>query len=131
MLYKTTELRGARLDLAVALAEGYKLGTGQPRTAAGILFPLSIPGSEYLTAVGWDVATEQWGVNIRRYSSEDRHAGPIIDREKISTFPEGSGWMATVGSTVDLVIALSDTRLEAAMRMRAYQYHGSTVELPV
>jgi hypothetical protein len=134
MLYKTTELKGSRLDLAVALAEGYKIGAAQPRTSAWILFPLSIPGSDYLASVGWNIAEEVWGVNIRRYCSEDRHAGPIIDREKIGTVHEehdasGLRWTAFAGE--DFGSARGDTRLEAAMRLRALQFHGHQVELPV
>lgn len=134
MLYKTTELRGARLDLAVALAEGYKIGAGRDRTQAWILFPLSIPGSDYLASVGWNIAEEVWGVNIRRYCSEDRHAGPIIDREYICTCvgegaPSDQPWTSHVSCSNFLVSGA--TRLEAAMRMRARQFHGATVELPV
>lgn len=136
MLYKTTELKGARLDMAVALAEGYKLGNAQPRTSAWILFPLSIPGSDYLASVGWNIAEEVWGVNIRRYCSEDRHAGPIIDREKIGTRCEEydtvharQRWVATLFGEVYGVTG--DSRLEAAMRVHALKFHGREVELPV
>lgn len=123
--------------MAVAMCEGYRFGNPQPRTDAWLLFPLAIPGDNRLSSVGWDIASQQWGVNVRRYSSEDRHAGPIIDREKIGTLYEHSDrhggfcWFASLTNAVQTTATPGDTRLEAAMRLYVYKHLGPELELPI
>lgn len=135
--YKTAKLSGPRLDMAVAMAEGYRFGKPiRNKGSAFMLFPLAIPRGLTLASAGWNIAEQEWGVNVRRYSKEDRYAGPIMDREKISTTYDADEqlWRAQTTekeSIVAVLTTLGTTRVEAAMRLHALNYHGPQLELPI
>jgi hypothetical protein len=115
------------------MIEGYVFGTPQKRGDNWLLFPLAIPGSDTLSSVGYDISADCWGVNVRRYSVEDKHAGPIIDRLWIGTNYKADftppRWLAS--RTYDINCCAGDTRLVAALRFAVYDKLGATVELPI
>lgn len=135
MIYQTADISGPYLDMAVAMAEGYKFGHPVKPRADFWLFPLAMPRSVTLGSVGWNRMTKEWGVNVRRYSKEDRHSGPIIDREKIGTIYDSARcrWVAQAtyvesGVVVELT-SEGETRLEAAMRLHAIKFHGNELRV--
>lgn len=110
MKHKVSELEGALLDAAVAKAEGYV-----PRGTVGWNAP-----ADYAPSRDW------------------AHAGPIIERERISTVigknsnGQWEAWIGPVGYS-DLNEdgnAVGSTPLIAAMRAFVASKFGDVVNLP-
>ena len=112
MKHKVSELEGALLDAAVAKAEGYELDSdGDNRTVRD-------NGG----------APSRW-----RPSTDWTQGGPIIERERIATYPplcvgDYDEWEATVGGK--MVGERGPTPLIAAMRAYVASKFGEEVELP-
>lgn len=112
MKHKTSGLEGNALDCAVAIAEGEAIST------------LDCMPIFY---------------QVKGYSTEWRHGGQIIERERICIGldnPKGTAWFAAADAWLshDLVIHgryyISATPLIAAMRAYVASKLGEEVELP-
>jgi hypothetical protein len=96
---KTSELMGAALDWAVAMAENW----------AGAVF------------------------EVKPYSKDWAHGGPIIEREGISVDRMGLAWTADIADSVGGYIEHTEsgaTPLIAAMRCYVASKLGDEVEIP-
>jgi hypothetical protein len=121
MKHKVSELIGARLDLAVAIAEGLPVHPG--------------PG-EYIVADKIDTVWAHTIAPSRRWA----HGGPIIERERIEISPIADGdWQAFVRPEYHLGQLVGDdgaaegpntTPLIAAMRAYVASKFGDAVDLP-
>ena len=82
-------------------------------------------------ALNWAVAmAENWaGANfeVKPYSTDWAHGGPIIEREKISLEWTGEDWMAYIRHDEEF---FAPTPLIAAMRCYVASKLGDTVEVP-
>jgi hypothetical protein len=116
MQYKVSELEGAYLDAAVALAEGLRVLPGRiewPEEGAMRLLPASFRPSE------------DWS-----------DGGPIIERERIEVSPASSWskeayrWSAQAYLPEPHVNAHGPTPLIAAMRCYVFSKFGDEIELP-
>jgi hypothetical protein len=90
---KTSDLTGAALDWAVAMAENW----------AGAVF------------------------EVKPYSKDWAHGGPIIEREKITLEWTGEDWMAYIKHDDEF---FGGTPLIAAMRCYVASKLGDEVEIP-
>ena len=128
---KTSELKGAALNWAVAQAEGDKVF--RPR--------LGRPGDWDKEAYLKDGSDDRWVVRVEnpkeaRFvdwtynpSGDWMQGGPIIEREKIELFPhEGDGWGAMINN--DFEFNCCETPLIAAMRCYVASKLGDEVEIP-
>ena len=129
MIYKTSELIGAKLDAAVAMAEGLESTIAPYRVSdgySGITFVRDEPvciasGDHFEPSVSW------------------RYGGPIIERKHIAVMlddPSGKNWCAIVGAWMchDLVadgrFDSGPTPLIASMRALVRSELGDEVEIP-
>lgn len=123
-IYKVAELEGVNLDLAVAIAEGWKrngdwwshVNKEEPMTG------MVVRGGELFPAP-WS-SSWMWG-------------GPIIERERIAlsppslASPDGDWFAETPSQEADLDGgALGPTALIAAMRAYVASKFGEEVDLP-
>lgn len=120
MKYKTSELTGALLDVAVAKAEGLLHQAGEGQTPV-----IQADGNRF---IGDPVAS----ASIWSPSSVWDHGGPIIDRDHISTRHDEDGystpdepWCAESG----VFWAIGPTPLVAAMRAYVVSKFGDEVDL--
>ena len=133
MKHRTADLAGALLDAAVAKAEGLRFDMNR--------FAPDAAWTCYIT-VGF---TDDHGAFVRRVfapSTAWEHGGPIIERERISTFtlPNSDEWGAIQighGHSFDTDwldgcdrLAQGPTPLIAAMRAYVMSKLGAKVELP-
>ena len=111
MKFKTSELAGFKLDLAVAKAEGEQaeLNHGE--------------------VVTWKTIAYQEYRLVWRPSTEWAQGGPIIEREGIELNRLGSGWMATLTKGPAVSEEIGPTPLVAAMRAYVASQLGDEVEL--
>ena len=131
MKHKVSELEGARLDAAVAMAEGYPVRNTR--------FGYEVDFPSYLDEMGQD------GCYSGAYSPSDNWAqgGPIIERERIviAWYKSLGEWYAIAGNAgienfgSDELAAgehnhLGATPLVAAMRAYVASKFGDEVELP-
>jgi hypothetical protein len=110
---RTSELKGAALNWAVAIAEGWKPDR------------VSENQGEY-----WWFFKESRGMNPKHYHPATHWGigGPIIEREKIGIgYDEEVGW---VGVDMDAKYQQGATPLEAAMRCYVVSKLGDEVQLP-
>lgn len=118
MKIKTTELTGAALDWAVAIATGISANAINTRTGAVYLI-----SGLYQPSANW------------------AHGGPIFLREKIAVFSDDEGtWSARIRSEEDRLMtnpvsakctqATGPTPLIAAMRCLVLKRLGLEVDIP-
>lgn len=125
MKHKASELKGADLDRAVALAEGRRVvphPNREPREWTAYRIP---------AAAGWDTICDHPDEIDQTHwspSTKWEHGGPIIERERIALGDSymGSEWEATVGDVTEY----GTTALIAAMRAYVASKFGPEVELP-
>ena len=128
MKHKTSELTGARLDAAVAKAEGKNFGFGAMRgdSAAKVCF-IDAPSQRHDQTPDWFSPSTLWSTG-----------GSIIERERIVlvysyNWTEGKGWHAFDHRYFEHVHGAPDgigeTALIAAMRAFVGLKFGSDVEL--
>jgi hypothetical protein len=147
--HKTSELSGALLDVAVALAEGYtpgKFGSKNfflehvgRRVTASNTFPADLvclvephPGVDtYYIGVESGADSGAW---LYDPSTSWAQGGPIIERELICLQGKVGGWEATINgeNAARVYPPLGDgpTPLVAAMRAFVASKLGEEVELP-
>lgn len=127
-LHKVSELEGALLDAAVALAEGFEhpgaVGVNH-RTDDGTPWCLSGCNDWWRSPEGRVLCGPCQGYP-RQYSEDWSAAGPIIDRERISVEDGLGDWSA---ATTCGCIANGPTFLVAAMRAYVASKFGDEVEL--
>lgn len=99
MKHKTSELSGALLDAAVAMAEGKKVVAH---------------GSTFYYASASEPAT------VVHYSSSWKRGGPIIERERITVQPWPDDWAALFYGPCRAIIAIARGRTPLIAAMRAY-----------
>lgn len=145
MRHNVIELEGALLDMAVAMAEGYKFGAPQQkRNPEGglnywVFYPVSRPGEVTLGAAG--LIAGSWGGSIPSYSTDWDVAGPIIERERIELHPsrgdapweagpEGSLEASGMGVSFCGSGQAGPSPLVAAMRSFVASKFGKEIELP-
>lgn len=148
MKHKVSELEGVLLDAAVALAKGMEPTRFAPAWKGWDLEWENHPVAERNNPKGGTlrpyaryrvplhVAYEE--VVVDHYSTEDAHAGPIIDREQISTVcgvNGGGTWDAwvgpvSIGDLDDVPHGTGPTRRIAALRAFVARKLGPEVELP-
>ena len=126
MLIKTSELTGAALDWAVAIAEGFK-----PSQLYISKWGKYSPASIYTRTFDDDGNPDGYMTGPDRlYSRKWEAGGPIIEREKINTsiYTGFMQWMATMntGKTIES----GPTPLIAAMRCYVASKLGDTVDIP-
>lgn len=123
MRRKVEELEGAALDAAVAKADGHEVRQLDAGISAG------------QWQEKWPVGSWLW---IRNPSSSWGDGGPIIEREKISTYFEETptaAWHAEFehaarADGVQITFAQGPTLLIAAMRAYVASKFGDEVDLP-
>lgn len=124
--HKTAELEGSLLDAAVALAEGWRSMPGGQGYA--------IPSFGVGLAGGEPIDTTTWEPRPRAWSTDWRHGGPIIERERIAIDSYGVGaWMAHHLPSFEVrhVPHIEGrTPLIAAMRAYVASKFGDTMDLP-
>lgn len=128
MQHKVSELSGALLDAAVAKAEGHGFRLAPDGASDSLTCWLTSEASYvrelYPPSGAFDPSTE-WA-----------HGGPIIERERISVFTNGSPpeWSALMPARfegdMDSATGEGPTPLIAAMRAYVASKFGDTVELP-
>lgn len=121
MKYKTSELEGALLDAAVAMAEGLP----------NILFAhRSNSSGQWVSTALYKIPGKRYLIERRvpLYSSEWDQGGPIIERERISVTHTRT--TSTVAGTRNAVDGHGPTPLIAAMRAYVASKFGEEVELP-
>jgi hypothetical protein len=125
MLIKTNELKGAALDWAVCIAEGFK--PSQLYISKSHYTPSSI----YTSTFDDDGNPDGYMTGPDRlYSRKWEAGGPIIEREKLSVWHEGGGeWHAKTHKWAD-AMQYGDTPLIAAMRCYVASKLGDEVEIP-
>jgi hypothetical protein len=126
MKHKTSELEGAFLDAAVAMAERFPnmalvVGDGAP----------PFPRYQWRKRLGSGNPPR----SIPSFSSDWAIGGPIIERERIifddpTWFDEGAGWFAHVAGRTRVTYGNGQTMLIAAMRAYVDSKFGDEVELP-
>ena len=116
MKVKTSELTRAALDWGVAKCEDLEVWH-QPH------FVTTTPIGKL---IDWDEAKEY------SPSTDWSQGGPIIERERIATQPQGGGWFAGIGSGPNRSSwsAHGPTPLIAAMRCYVASKLGDEVEVP-
>ena len=112
---QVSDLSGAALDWAVAMAEGW---TPHPDRTDSVF-----------------ICTD--GMKYRAFppSTKWEEAGPIIEREEMAIIPACYGWIAEIyedGPSEDDVLShqTGDTPLLAAMRCYVASKYGNTVKVP-
>ena len=126
--YKVKNLIGAKLDAAVAKAEGKKYGFGSMRGAPGeIMCFIEAPVQRYSQTPYWFAPSTLWS-----------HGGPIIERERVvlvyaDHWRDFKGWMAFDYTCFEHVFTPTkgedETPLIAAMRAFVAIKLGDEVEL--
>ncbi len=130
-----SELEGAWLDAAVAVAEGYQFGREWPRDPGGYrLWPLAIPGVPTLGSATL-MPNGEWSGTIPRYSRDWSLAGQIIERARIELQSHScsDGWWAGISAEKHSAggwICVGPSHLIAAMRVYVASKLGAQVELP-
>ena len=122
---KTSELTGAALDYAVAIAEG-----GNDFGFDGITHAFKLNGRLKVLATGW-------ALTMSYHPSTDwAQGGPIIERERVdinATLNQGSDfdeWRAVKGVGAAMRTRYGPTPLIAAMRCYVASKLGDEVEIP-
>ncbi|RPJ30100.1 MAG: DUF2591 domain-containing protein [Verrucomicrobiaceae bacterium] len=118
---KASELTGMALNLAVDLAEGWQLVTATDNAGS---YPYLMKGDKYKDP------------KKSRYASSWMHAGPIIEREKISVayepsllYDDSCRWKALFPMS-DREHEYGPTPLIAAMRCYVASKLGDEVDVP-
>jgi hypothetical protein len=129
---KTSELTGAALDWAVAMAEGDKVY--RPRLGR----PSDWDKEAYLK----DGSDDRWVVRVQNpkvahfvdwtYNPSGGwwEGGPIIEREKLDVFCSGQIWDASTGDRGNNSVQSGPTPLIAAMRCYVASKLGDEIDLP-
>jgi hypothetical protein len=113
---KASELSGAALDWAVAIAEGWQPTTARDSTGQ---YP-------WLIKVGKDINPKQY-----RPSTNWMQGGTIIERERISVWARGNEWAAeSFIPNHEGHEETGKTPLVAAMRCYVASKLGDDVEIP-
>lgn len=126
MKHKTSELTGALLAHAVALAAGYKVKRDCAEWAVW-LPPEATPDG---------CPVHSFGAHGYRPDMRWEHGGPIIEREhlRVEWHSDGGGFWRSVRPAVVLgdwpISRNGATALEAAMRAYVASKFGEEVELP-
>ena len=113
---KVSELTGAALDCAVALAEG---ATNLSDILGTYWFTMN--GKDRVLSSGWS-ASQNFAP-----STNWSHGGPILEREKITISDALAGWSAGYNGTLNL---FGPTPLIAAMRCYVGSKLGEEVDVP-
>jgi hypothetical protein len=111
MKHRVSELQGALLDAAVALAEGKTLAKVEGHGSCMVLVP-------------WPQGVDQYDP-----STDWRIGGALIERERIQMFTAGEEWMAKVNCMAGN-LGVGPTPLIAACRAYVASRLGEEVELP-
>ena len=115
MKYKTSELTGMALDLAVALCEG------------GTDFRYDTIATYWITVDGKDRALSKGWAQSFTPSTEWSHGGPIIEKESIGLLPSRTAYYEREGGTF---YSYGPTALIAAMRCYVASKLGDEIEIP-
>ena len=116
---KTSELTGAALDWAVAIAEGFK--PKQLYISRGSIYTRTFDDDG--NPDGYTTGPD------RLYSHKWEAGGPIIEREEISLMYV-CNWEAIIDGSDDMHVEHGDTPLIAAMRCYVASKLGDEVEIP-
>lgn len=124
---KTSELTGTALDWAVAKAEGLL----DPQEFFGKMVPSVVLDMEYWTdgtpMVRLNPCPDVYYSAYYDPSTDWKHGGPIIEREKITPEWTGENWMAYIKHDDEFY---GDTPLIAAMRCYVASKLGDDVDVP-
>lgn len=140
MKYKVSELEGALLDVAVALADGWELDPHRPasdrqfrrsvthKTQEGEFLGV-LHGGDYLCIAGWRENARDRAAFLP--STRWEHAGPIIEREQVHfEYATGSVQAESRRDDAPYVALWGPTMLVAAMRAYVASKFGDEVDLP-
>lgn len=126
MIFKTDELVGWRLDMAVAVCLGYTFGEGRKSTG-GTIYPMGVPGRPTLGAFcNWNDGTR---AQLPCWHRDWALAGPLLEQHAIGVVAiSDAEWLAC--EQVTMQRARGYEYLTAAMRCFVKAERGDTVELP-
>lgn len=133
--YKVSELEGALLDAAVAIAEGFEIGCSRDGSRWATTFGQGGAGQEFVGYIG----VPPTHVPVYSPSRLWMQGGPILDRELISLYRvrpvdeygiTGNYWCWSALKHLGMKPWLASSALTAAMRCYVADKFGEEVELP-